>query len=308
MTRLLVTFLILTNVFFSFAQEAEEEMDSATVAQYLAYYLDAIEKDSLLNYQYAEIEIGDGIANLMLDSAFKYLDPAESSKILVDAWGNPPQETLGMIFPDSVNPYLYDGWGIIIGYLEDGYIEDEDAKDIDYDEMLEDLQAEAEEVAVERRELGYPGYDVVGWAEQPYYDENSKKLYWAKELKFDETDENTLNYEIRVLGRKGYLEFNAIAGITQLDEVKIGMQDLLPRVEFSEGNTYFDFDPDTDQVAAYGIGALVAGKLAAKAGILKVIGVFLLKFWKFILLGFAGAAGLVKKIWFGGGKEKREIA
>jgi uncharacterized membrane-anchored protein len=36
-------------------------------------------------------------------------------------------------------------------------------------------------------------------------------MYWAKEINFGGDSENTLNYNIRVLGRKGVLLLNFIA-------------------------------------------------------------------------------------------------
>ena len=57
---------------------------------------------------------------------------------------------------------------------------------------------------------------------------------------------------------------------------------------FNPGHRYSDFDPSVDQVAAYGIGALVAGKLAAKAGLFAKFGVLLLalkKFWILLVIG-----------------------
>ena len=279
--------------------------DSAMLVEILAAYEEAYRMDSLLAYQFGEVTLADGLATLTLDSTFKYLNPDESKKILEDAWGNPPQETLGMIFPDTINPYLYEGWGVVISYIEDGYIDDEDAKEIDYDDLLTTMQDEALEESDVRRERGYSGYEVVGWADQPYYDEDSKKIYWAKELKFDETEENTLNYDIRVLGRKGFLQLKAVAGISQISDVKLSMQDLLSLVEFNKGNTYFDFDPSVDEVAAYGVGALVAGKIAAKAGFLKVIGIFLAKSWKILLVGGGALVAFLRRFWTG--KEQRDI-
>ena len=281
------------------------DIDSAEFTQLIQYYEEAQAMDSALNYQRGTIGLSDGLATLELGENYKYLDPEEAQKIIVEAWGNPAQETLGMILPDSVNPYLYSGWGVIVYYEEDGYIKDEDARSIDYDELLETMQEEAVENNEARRAAGYSGYELKGWAEAPYYDMETKKLYWAKELMFDESEESTLNYDIRILGRKGFLQMNAVAGISQLDEVKVSMQDLLSRVEFSQGNTYFDFDPSVDEVAAYGIGALVAGKLAAKAGLLKVIGIFFLKFWKILLIAGAGLIAVIRRVWTG--KEQREI-
>ncbi len=292
----------------SFSQESDSttaELDSADFAQFVNYFVEAEAMDSALNYQRGTIELSNGLAIIELGEDFKYLDNEEAQKILVEAWGNPAQETLGMIMPDSVNPYLYSGWGVIVYYEEEGYIKDEDASSIDYDELLESMQEETVEQNEARRAAGYAGYELSGWAEAPYYDMETKKLYWAKELLFDGNDESTLNYDIRILGRKGFLQMNAVAGITQLDQVKTSMQILLSRVEFSQGNTYFDFDPSADKVAAYGIGALVAGKLAAKAGLLKVIGIFLVKFWKILLLAGAGLIAVVRRVWKG--KEQKEI-
>jgi uncharacterized membrane-anchored protein len=52
-------------------------------------------------------------------------------------------------------------------------------------------------------------------------------------------------------------------------------------------------DPDLDQVAAYGLGALVAGKLIAKTGFLAAGLLFLKKFGVVIILA---AAALVRKL------------
>ena len=62
------------------------------------------------------------------------------------------------------------------------------------------------------------------------------------------------------------------------------MADVIAFTNFNEGNRYEDFDPELDKVAAYGIGALVAGKVAAKAGLFKGLFALLLAGKKFILV------------------------
>ncbi|MGH1373301.1 MAG: DUF2167 domain-containing protein [Cellvibrionaceae bacterium] len=64
--------------------------------------------------------------------------------------------------------------------------------------------------------------------------------------------------------------------------------------DFDDGAGYADFDPDIDQVAAYGLGALVAGKVIAKTGFLAMALLFLKKFGIFILLA---VGGLFKTLW-----------
>ena len=115
--------------------------------------------------------------------------------------------------------------------------------------------------------------------------------------------ENTLNYDIRVLGRKGVLSFNAVASMQQLPMIQDRMQDVLGFAQFTAGNTYTDFNPSVDKLAAYGIGALIAGKIAVKVGFFKLLLGGLLALKKFIIIGLAALAVLLRKL-FG---RKRDV-
>ena len=78
-----------------------------------------------LKFQQGKITLPGGIATLDLPATFRYLDPADSARILVDAWGNPPgSKTLGMIFPADISPLAENGWGVVITYDEEGHIKD----------------------------------------------------------------------------------------------------------------------------------------------------------------------------------------
>ena len=223
--------------------------------------------------------------------------------MLEQAWGNPPGGlTLGAIVPLDFAVFSPESWAVILSFEEDGYVSDQDAADIQYDELLVEMQAEVEATNDERERAGYGRIELVGWADMPRYDADSHQLYWAKELSFDGSAENTLNYNIRALGRRGVLVMNAVSTINQLWAVREGMQGLLPLVEFDVGSRYVDFDPDVDTIAAYGIGALVAGKLAAKAGILAKLAPLLLFFKKFAIVFVIGAVAFLRRI-FGGGRD-----
>jgi uncharacterized membrane-anchored protein len=105
-----------------------------------------------------------------------------------------------------------------------------------------------------------------------------------------------LNYNIRALGRRGVLVMNAVSTMNELWAVRDGMQGLLTMIEFDVGSRYVDFDPDVDTVAAYGIGALVAGKLAAKAGLLAKFAPLLLIFKKYAIVLLIGGGALIKRM------------
>jgi uncharacterized membrane-anchored protein len=252
-----------------------------------------------LKYQTGDVLLPNKVATLHLAESYRYLNPAETEKLLV-AWGNPPgDETLGAVVPAGVDPFGETGWAVIVTYLDDGHVDDADAKKIDYDDLLKDMKEGTQDGNKERTSQGYEPIELLGWAEPPHYDDLARKIYWAKELKFGSSDVHTLNYDVRVLGREGVLSMNAVASMPQLSGIERDMKDLLRVASFNEGYRYEDYNHGTDRMAAYGLGALVAGGLAAKAGLFAKLGVLLLAFKKFIILGLAAIGGLLGKLFRG---------
>lgn len=272
---------------------ADEEQLTPEQEKYLAWAKDLWQS---LDRQQGEINLPNGVATLNVPDRFYYLSPADAEKVLVEVWGNPPgagQDTLGMLFPTEHTPFDDGSWGVTVEYEEDGYVSDEDADAIDYGELLGQMQADTRESSEQRVSQGYEPIELVGWASKPFYDKNTHKLYWAKEVKFGDQAVNTLNYNIRVLGRKGVLVLNFIAGMDQKTLIDSSLDSVLALAEFDQGSRYEDFNPGMDKVAAYGIGALVAGKVVAKTGLLAAALIFLKKFG---ILAIAGLGALIGKV------------
>jgi uncharacterized membrane-anchored protein len=192
---------------------------------------------------------------------------------------------------------------VIVTFREDGYIKDGDAGDIDYDDLLREMQQDVREANPERERAGYGALTLVGWATRPHYDTAAHKLYWARELAEAGYNGRTLNYDVRVLGRRGVLSLNAVADLSALPAIERDMQQVLGAVEFQQGHRYSDFMRG-DKVAAYGIGALVAGTYAAKAGLFKGLLVALLALKKFVVVAFAGIIAFIRKLFGGKGEER----
>jgi uncharacterized membrane-anchored protein len=244
-----------------------------------------------------QVAVDEAKARFQLNDNFRYLGAADARKVLEDLWGNPPDDSvLGMVVPKGRGVLDDSGWAVVVTYSDEGYVSDEDAAKIDYDAMLKDLQEADKDNNQARKEAGYPALELVGWAEPPHYDAANKKLYWAKELRSEGSDHNVVNYDIRVLGRRGYLSLNAVARMDELAEVKSGMQQLLPMVEFDAGSRYADYDKGTDKVAAYGLAALIGGGIAAKAGLFAKLGALLLGLKKLLLPLLVLAGAFFKKI------------
>lgn len=250
--------------------------------------------ESKMNYQSGEIKLGADIGTLVVPEQFSYIDSAQANYVIKDLWGNPSGSgTLGMLVPKSTGVAAGDAWAFIITYDEMGHVKDDDAGDINYDDLLNEIKEDIKKANEERVKAGYSTYELVGWASTPFYDKDKKVLHWAKEIKFSENEYNTLNYNVRILGRKGVLVLNAVSSMDQLAEVKKNIEPVLSSFSYADGNRYSDFNPDIDEVAAWTIGGLVAGKVLAKAGLFALF----LKYIKVIGLALAGLGGAAWK-WF----------
>nr|WP_315252670.1 DUF2167 domain-containing protein [uncultured Flavobacterium sp.] len=279
MKKITLTILSCLFTFFMYSQEGSELIK-----------IDSIEKS--FKYQHGSIDLKNGVGKINIPKGFKYLEPVQAERVLVELWGNPKGEnlTLGLLLPENQGVMNQNGYVFNIQYDEIGHVEDDDADDVDYDELLAEMQKETVEENKERQKAGYEPVSIVGWAAKPFYDKDRKILHWAKEIKFGQSTVNTLNYNVRILGRKGVLVLNAIATENELPLVQKDINKVLDIVQFNDGYKYEDFDSSVDEVAAWTIGGLVAGKVLAKVGFLAVIA----KFGKLIVLGLLGFFGAFK--------------
>ncbi len=285
--------ILLLALFISTAGLVRAQEDTKTHARVVALLKG-------LKYQSGEIDLRGGLAKLTVPKEFNYLGPDDAETVLVKLWGNPPSpdKPLGLLIPAGMTPVSSNCWIVTIDYTEDGYVKDDDASKINYDDLLKKMQKGIAENNDERQKAGYPAISLVGWAAPPHYDAVTHKLYWAKDLKFEGEEHNTLNYSIRMLGRKGVLELNAIAGVEQFAEIDKQTPQILAMVDFKEGSRYADFDSKTDKVAEYGIATLVAGgalAAAAKLGLFKGFWIALLAAKKFIIIGVIALVAVCKK-------------
>ena len=285
--RLLAAVALLCVVCFpASAQDAAQQEEGMSVEQF----------EQSLQFRSGQIEVPEARAHFNLNDEFRYLDKADARRVLEDMWGNPPDDSvLGMIVPRSHGLADEQSWAVVVTYADDGYVSDEDASKMNYTKLLREMQEQTEAANPEREKAGYGTLQLVGWAVPPRYDAGNNKLYWAKELAFNGQPNHVLNYDIRVLGRHGYLSLNAVSGMGELGLVRTGMEKLLPMAEFEPGARYADHNPKTDKIAAYGVATLIGGGLAATAGLFAKLGLVLAKFWKLLLIGAIALGGVARK-------------
>jgi uncharacterized membrane-anchored protein len=290
MNSRLILFLILAAFCAPLPGYGEGEVKSKEAAQALA---------ATLKFQQGEIVLKDGLATLRVPEDLRFLNGHDTENVLVKLWQNPPAQSdpIGMLMPVNRGPLDEDSWAVVITYEEDGYVKDEEAEKINYDDLLKQMKKDVHEVNKEREKQGFSAVELVGWAAPPRYDKAVHKLYWAKELKFNGSDQNTLNYNIRMLGRRGVLVLNVIAAMPQLPEIEGVSPKIIGAIDFNPGNRYADFNGAAgDKIAEYGIAALVAGGVAAKLGIFKGLWVLIIAGKKFVIAGIIAVVAGVKKL------------
>jgi uncharacterized membrane-anchored protein len=261
-----------------------------------------------------DVALPSANAVLHLGKDFYYLPPDEARKVIVDAWGNPPQvaeDVLGIVFPTGKTFLDPDTWGAAITYEKSGYVTDKDAQTADYDALLKQLQSGEDEINAKRKEEGYPAQHLIGWAQPPSYDAASHSVVWAQDIAFDGQSDNSLNYDVRMLGRKGVLSLNMITAMSKLAETRADAEKLARSADFAPGERYADFKQG-DDTAGYGIAGLVAAGLGVvavkKLGLLAVLLVFLKKGLVLIVAAFAALGAKFRKLFGIGRKDQPEEA
>ena len=253
-----------------------------------------------LHKQTGDVTIPAADAVLRLGNKYYFLGPDEAKKVLVDVWGNPPSavsDVLGLVMPAD-KTVLENSWGAVITWDSSGYVTDDDADSADYDKIMTDMRSGEVDVNAERQKAGYPAMHVVGWAQPPSYDKAAHSLIWARDFRIDGDKADSLNYDVRLLGRKGVLSMNMLWDMPHLGEVRAAAQDFGKVAGFTGGSTYAEYNAGTDKAAGYGLAGLVG--LGVGVAVAKKLGflAILLGFGKWILIGFAAVAATARK-WIG---------
>ena len=236
-------------------------------------------------------------AILKLPAGRVFVPKAEGTRVL-RAMGNVVHgETfLGLIVSteESAN------WLVSVRYIKEGYIKDDDAKNWDAKELLSSIKENVEENNRDRVRRGFTEMEVVGWVESPAYDSSTHRLVWSllgKRKGEPDNADKSVNYNTYALGREGYFSLNLVTSSSRIADEKVHAHQLLAALAYNNGKRYEDYNPGTDQVAAYGLAALVGGAaVAKKLGLFAVLGAFLAKFAKLFAVAGAMAAGGVAKL------------
>lgn len=234
-----------------------------------------------------------GGAKFDVPEGYAFLDAAETRKFQEYIQNIPtPNETL--FAPNSLN------WFAVFQFEDTGFVRDDE--EINADAILEGVREGQRAANKELESRGWATLTIDGWAYSPYYDPATKRLEWAITATSHPTGARIVNFNTRVLGRRGVMKVTLVTGPDTLQADVPQFKMALSGYEFLPEEKYAAYR-EGDKVAAYGLGALILGGAAAagaKSGVLKSVG-------KFIIFGilavFAGIWGKLKSL-FGAKKSE----
>lgn len=228
------------------------------------------------------------IAQVQLPEGFVLLD-GDSTRRLLEASGEPTSgNELGFLRPTN-SP-----WSVFFAFNDLGYVKDAEKEKLDADKLLKSIKEGTEAANKHRKAAGQPPLIVVGWEQPPKYNSETHNLEWA--VRATSEGEPILNYNTRLLGRKGAMEVVLVCDPAELKAILPEYQKILAAHKFQTGESYAEYKPG-DKVAKFGLAALVVGGAAvgaAKLGLFATVGLFFKKFFKLIIVGVVAVAAMFK--------------
>ena len=161
MKKPILTLVLLISTFCAFAKEKPKpENESADSTEIM---VEDIEKT--LKYQTGDIVIGDNLAKLKVPAGFRFLDAPQAKYIIYDVWGNPKNESenlYGLIVPEKIGVTEAGSWAFVIEYDDMGFVKDDDADKINYDDLMKEMNEGEAEANAERAKMGFSAVHISG--------------------------------------------------------------------------------------------------------------------------------------------------
>ncbi|WP_338768108.1 DUF2167 domain-containing protein [Bernardetia sp. ABR2-2B] len=174
-------------------------------------------------------------------------------------------------------------------YIETGYIPDttifKTPEDFFWNDILHTNYRKNKNI----KKNGCDTLTIQSWAMKPYFLENEHQLQWAVSCSSDK--KKYIRHSTHKLGRYGVLEMNISTSPSHLLEVNSQIPLLTSSIDFYKGFRHEDFDPNFDNLAAFGFAGILAGKVLTKVKVVP----FVFKWLKWVIIALLGAFTFFKR-------------
>src|SRR5688572_23210130 len=183
---------------------------------------DAAEKEgkSSINWQVGPtVAPLKNAAEIKLPKGYKFANAADTQRMLKAAGEPVSGEEMGMIVPEEGE------WSVFFEFSDTGYVKDDDKDKLDADKLLKSITAGNDQANKMREKAGNAPLKIIGWEKPPFYDETTHNLEWA--LRAETEGQPLLNYNTRLLGRRGVMEVVLVCSPEKLSEILPAFKELI---------------------------------------------------------------------------------
>lgn len=229
-------------------------------------------------------------ATIKIPDGYGFLQP-EGTRKLEQLMHNPPSNSnvYTVASPDL-------SWISFFSFDPVGYVKDDEK--IDADAIIKTVREGTQIANEERKRNGWSALDVIGWKFEPRYNKYDNHLEWAILAQDESSRAVVVNYNTRILGRKGVMDVVVVASPEKLDTAVASFKNILSGFEYVHSEKYAEYKVG-DHVAEYGLAALITGgvaAVAAKKGFFTVVAASLAAMWKVVLAAIFAALAWVKSL------------
>jgi len=167
----------------------------------------AEKEDSRFTKGPAKVPLKD-YADVQVPAGYRFADGAMVQEMMRSSGEPVSGRELGAIFSEAAK------WFVVFLFDEVGYVKDDEKNQLDADKLLKTIKSNNDAGNEYRKKNGVAPLNIIGWEKQPAYDEKSHNLEWA--IRAESEGRLILNYNVRVLGRKGVMEVILVVPPEQL--------------------------------------------------------------------------------------------
>lgn len=226
----------------------------------------------------------DRWATIQMPEEYIFADGRDTGRLMAAMGNIVSDQEVGFYAPKSM------AWFAVFEFSKEGYIRDDEKSNLDANAMLDAIRKGTEQSNKIRRKNGFSGLTVEDWETPPRYNETTHNLEWAVRFR-DDSGEQVVNHNIRVLGRRGVMVVTLVVAPEALPSALAEFSPRMDGFEFKSGEKYAEFKQG-DAIAKYGLSALVVGgatAVAVKTGLFKYL-------WKILAVGGVAIASFFKKL------------
>ena len=188
-------------------------------------------------------------------------------------------------------------WSVIFEFNDVGFVKDDEKDKLDADKLLASIKAGTEAANEERKKMGNAPLLIVGWEQPPKYNDQTHNLEWA--IRATSEGRAILNYNTRLLGRKGVME---VVLICKPEEFSVNATPIprscSPITNFNPAKATRNTNPATKSPSTD------SARSSSAAGLWRrpswdcsgPVILFFKKAWKLVIVALVAVAAMFKKV------------